>query len=309
MRLTHLFSASLFVLALAHTAAADDLQKGTGTGIDQATKGTTDITSDKFQARDKDGEKDTKDTTELSVSAGALNTGGNSQLVALTGASKFRLRRGANQFKAAAAFNFARTALPGAELATTANNIQGLARYDRFLGDVSLFLSAQARNDRFQGLDLRQQVDPGVAYYFINEKTSQLWVELGYDLLFDVRRNDARVPLDADKKPAVDAAGQPLPLLAKTRTIHSARGFIGFEYVLNEGSKLVAGVEALQGLAGSESNTKNLFRLNGDIALSAKVSKSISLALSFSERYDSTPLPGKQSLDTVLAASLVYSFL
>lgn len=49
--------------ALAHTAAADDLQKGTGTGIDQATKGTTDITSDKFQARDKDGEKDAKDTT------------------------------------------------------------------------------------------------------------------------------------------------------------------------------------------------------------------------------------------------------
>lgn len=141
-------------------------------------------------------------------------------------------------------------------MATTANNLQALARYDRFLGNVSLFLSAQARNDRFQGLDLRQQVDPGVAYYFINEKTTQLWVELGYDLLFDVRRNDSRVQLDADKKPAVDAAGQPLPLLAKTRTIHSARGFIGFEYVLNEGSKLVAGIEALQGLAGSESNTK-----------------------------------------------------
>lgn len=298
-----------FLVFSARVASAEDLPQGTGTGIGPATKGTTDITSDKFQARDKDAEKETKDATELSVAAGAMNASGNSRLLALTAGSKFRLRRGENQFKAAAAANYARSAAPGAEPQTTVQNFQGLTRYDRFLGDVSFFLSTQARNDRFLGLDLRLQVDPGVAYYFLNRKTLLLWTELGYDLLYDVRRDEARVQLDSKKVPLVDAAGQPLPLLAKTRSIHSARLFLGYEHALTDTSKLSAGLEALQGLAGSEADTKNLFRLNFDTALTAKVADSIGLSVSFSGRYDSKPLPGKEKLDTITAASLVYTFL
>lgn len=295
-------------LFFALPASAQDVQKGTGTGVDQATKGSTEITSDKFQTREKDG-AEAKDATELSLSAGTLNSSGNSRLVAATSTTKFRLRREMNQFKAAAAANYARSGPPGGDVETTVQNFQGLTRYDRFLGDVSVFLSAQARNDKFQGLDMRFQLDPGVAYYFLNDKTLQLWTEVGYDFLYDIRREDARVQRDDKKNVKLDANGAQLPLLAKTRTLHSARLFLGYEHALSDTSKLSAGVEFLQGLAGSESDTKNAYRLNGDIALTAKVYGALSMSLSFSERYESKPLPGKEKLDTITAASLVYTFL
>lgn len=296
------------LLSLSQTSSAEDIQKGTGTGVDQATKGSTDITSEKFQTREKDAAKD-KDATEFSVSAGTLNASGNARLVAATSTAKFRLRREENQFKSALAANYARSAPADGEMNTTVQNLQGLLRYDRFLGDFSLFLSGQGRNDKFQGLNARLQVDPGVAYYLLNSKTYQLWGEFGYDLLFDIRREDARMQLDKDKKPMVDAAGNRLPLLDKTRTLHSARIFGGYEHALTETIKLTAGLEFLQGIAGSETSSKNAWRLNGDVALTAKVWEALGVSLSFTERYESMPLPGKKKSDTIVAASLVYTVM
>jgi putative salt-induced outer membrane protein YdiY len=297
------------LLMLSNLSRAQDVQKGTGTGIDQATKGSTDITTDKFVTTDKDAAKDAKDATEFSVSAGTMNAGGNARLVATTGNSKFRLRRAENQFKSALAANYARSAPPDGPMDTTVQNFQGLLRYDRFLGDFSLFLSAQGRNDKFLGIDARVQIDPGVAYYFLNRKTYQLWGEFGYDLLFDIRNEDARVQLDKDKKPLVDADGRRLPLLDKTRTLHSARVFAGYEHSLSATTKLTAGLEYLQGIAGSETSSKYARRLNGDVALTSKIWEALGISFSFSERYDNKPLPGKKNLDTIVAASLVYTVM
>ena len=71
---------------------------------------------------------------------------------------------------------------------TTANTLFAKLRYDRFLSpEWSLFAAESARKDRFQGLDLRLNFDPGVAYYVLDVDRHRLWGELGYDLQYDIR--------------------------------------------------------------------------------------------------------------------------
>lgn len=269
----------------------------------KATSGSTEITSDKFQVSDKAAED--KDATELSLSAGGLQSTGNARLLALTTASKFRLRRDNDQFRAAFAGNYAQTTPPEADVAEeTVRNVQGLTRYDHFLGDVTLFTSVQGRHDKFQGLAFRLQLDPGVGYAFLNTKTQQLSIELGYDLLHDIRLDDARVERDSDKNEVFNLDGSRHFIVSKTRTVHSGRLALGYEHALSDTSKLTAGLEFLQGL----SDTK-LYRLNGDVALTTKIFDALAISFSFSERYESQPVPGKEKLDTISAVSLVYTFL
>lgn len=261
----------------------------------KVTGGATDLTDEKAATLVAPGEE--KDATELSVSAGGLMSTGNARLMAGTANSKFRLRRSDNQFSAAAAVNYGRAAAgPEEDLETNVENFQGTARYDRFLGDFTLFLSAQGRRDRFQGLNLRGRVDPGVGYYFINEKTTLLWTEIGYDFLFDLRRSDSLDIRDAD--------GNVVERLDDTEVVHSGRLFLGFEYAFNDSSKLSLGVEFMQGLSDTD-----IRRINGVAELSAKVANNLAIAFGFTERYDSAPLPGKEELDTITTVSIVYTLL
>ena len=76
-------------------------------------------------------------------------------------------------------------------------------------GSFAVFGAVSARHDRFQGLELRINLDPGVSYYFIDEEKQQLWLEGGYDFQHDIRRDDAiadayadGIFLEQDQKPA-----------------------------------------------------------------------------------------------------------
>ncbi len=298
-------SALLAVASLGFSSAAmaqQEIPKGVQ-AQSKATTGSTDVTTDKFQTAEKDAEN--KDATELSLSAGGLQSTGNARLLALTTASKFRLRREDQQFRAALAGNYAQTTPQGKEESEeTVRNIQSLARYDYFLGDVTLFTVAQGRHDKFQGLAFRLQVDPGVGYTLINKKTQLLSVELGYDLLHDIRLDDARVAVDENKVEVRNPDGSRNFITPKTRTVHSGRVALGYEHTLSDTSKLTAGIEFLQGLSDT-----GLYRLNGDVALTTKIFETLAISFSFSERYESKPVPGKEKLDTVSSVSLVYTFL
>jgi putative salt-induced outer membrane protein YdiY len=284
--------------ALVESARADDLPKGSATDA-PASKGSTELTAQKFETAGKieDPEK-VQDATELSIGAGAMASAGNARLMAATANGTFRLRRTDNQFSAAIAGNYSRTAPQGAPLETTVQNFQGKARYDRFLvSNLTAFVGTQARNDRFQGLDLRLQIDPGLGYYFVNDAKQLLWAELGYDYLHDVRRDQDRV--------VKDAAGVPTgEVLDKTNTVHSGRLFLGYDNQLNEAVTFTLGIEYLQGLSSTD-----VRRLNGDAKLSSKLGAGFSLATSLSLRYDNSPLAGKEKVDTVTAVSLVYKLL
>ncbi len=293
----HRFFASLIVLSsVSSVAYAEDLPKGTSKQ-DPASKGTTDVATGGFEAGGKvEDPAKAKDATELTVAAGGISTGGNSRSFAATANLSLRVRREREQFSAILAGNYARAKLPGQETQTTVENEQAKIRYDHFISkNVVLFLGLQGLRDRFRGLALRAQIDPGVGYYFVNEAKELLWVEGGYDFMYDIRRDDSRTVLNAD--------GTVKEVLDKTRTVHSGRAFIGYNNMLTEGVAFNAALEYLQALTDT-----TIYRINFDIGITAKLGKKFSLATTYSLKYDHDPLPGKEKIDHVTSISLVYAF-
>jgi putative salt-induced outer membrane protein len=245
------------------------------------------------------------DGTSVSASAGGLLTTGNSRLLAISGNGVYETRFNANGIGASVLGNYGRGAASlGDKVETTAENVQGRVRYDRFLiEDLALFLINTGRHDRFQGLDFRYNLDPGAKYLFLDRAASTLWAELGYDFQYDVRRNADRTVLDADKKPVIDpATGQP-ERLDRTAADHSIRAFVGHKHGFNKEVTLSLGVEYLQSIV-----EVTRYRVNGDALFAAKVAGGLAVGVGLSARFDHHPLPGKEKLDTATTLSLIYSF-
>ena len=247
------------------------------------------------------------DETNATISAGGQIATGNSKLVAGTVNGKFDMRRDANGFGTSLVGNYGEGGKPNLPMQTTVQNLQLRARYDRYLIDrLSLFLIGTGRHDRFQGLDIRLNIDPGVKYLFVNEETTKLWGEAGYDFQYDVRREDARgTPDPVTGIPQVDQYGNPVnPLaLAKTGTDNSGRLFLGFKHAFNKEVTFASGLEYLQSFVHSERA-----RVNFDALIAANVGGGFAVGAGFTARYDHAPLPGKEQLDTTTTFSLIYAF-
>lgn len=259
-----------------------------------ASAGKEDVATAGFESQNKD-DATAKDATELKLSAGGLATGGNSRALAATASGKFRLRREKNQLSAAAAANYGRAAAtPVDPVETTVENYQGKVRYDRFVtGSFAVFGAVSALRDRFQGLDLRLNIDPGVAYYFVDQAKQQLWGELGYDFQYDVRR-----------QANIDAAAAQGTIVDKTAVRHNARVFAGYTNTLSETATVDTGIEYLQSVTDGKS-----WRLNWNVALTSAIAGNFSLAAAFNLRYDHNPLPAVKTTDYITSISLVYQLL
>ncbi len=243
------------------------------------------------------------DGSSATASAGALMTTGNSYMLAGTANGAYERRFGDNSLGAAGIGNYGESRPQGGANHPTTENIQGKLRYDRYLtDDFTAFMMLTARSDRFQGVEFRLNVDPGVKYLFVNENTTAFWGEAGYDFQYDVRRDDARQDQDSSGKLLVDAAGQPV-LVNKTATDHSARLFAGVKYAWNSDVTSKAGVEYLQSVIDS-----GRYRVNFDALVAAKLKGGLAMGVGFSARYDHAPLPGKEELDTSTSVNLIYSF-
>jgi putative salt-induced outer membrane protein YdiY len=232
------------------------------------------------------------DGTTASLSAGGQEASGNSRLVAATINGTADTRWSNNGLGGSLLGNYGRGGAPGAKVATTAENLQGRIRYDRYvIEQASVFLINTGRHDRFQGIDVRYNLDPGFKYLFFNEAPTAFWAEVGYDLQYDVRRNDARMVMGTST------------LLAKTATDHSGRGYVGVKHAFNPAVALSSGVEVLESLVhGSHT------RVNYDVLLTATVGAGFSFGAGFGFRYDHAPLPSKHSLDTTTTLSVIYSY-
>lgn len=244
------------------------------------------------------------DSTTATLSAGGMLTTGNARLFALTGSGAYETRFSDNGIGLSLLGNYGEGAPPGEPMETSAQSVQGRIRYDRYLIDrLSLFLINTGRHDRFQGLDFRYNLDPGVKYLLVEQPATKLWVEAGYDFQYDVRRNEARTVLDGDGNPVLDP-GTGLPeRLDKTEIDHSARLFVGHSHAFNDAVTLAAGVEYLQSFIESERS-----RLNFDALFAAKVAGGLAVGFGFNARYDNAPLPEKRELDTTSTLTLIYSF-
>ena len=125
------------------------------------------------------------------------------------------------------------------------------------------------------------------------EKGHRLWAELGYDLQYDVRRQEA-----------VDAAAADLvvPDIEKSEVRHNVRTFVGYDNQITDAVKFNAGIEYLQNVTDS----KNA-RLNVDLGVTSQLNSNFSVASTFSLKYDNNPLPGVEKTDAVTALNLVYT--
>lgn len=291
-------AALLLAAATLHTAAPEETQ-GTVGASDPATSGKTDIEGlDTFAtAADKPAEE--TDATELRISAGGILSTGNARSLAATGAGDFRLRRGAHQFGAIFAGNYAQAAADrDSDIEPTVGNVQGRVRYDWFFAERwSAFSMVTARHDPFQGLALRLNVDPGVAFYALTGNDHRLWFELGYDFQYDIRTDEARIVRDDMDMPTGE-------VLAPTRINHAARMFAGYTNHLSEYVTFDTGLEYLQSVIKARA-----WRINYDAALTAQLGGRFALATTFTLRVDNDPLPDVKKIDTVTAVNLVVTLL
>lgn len=258
-----------------------------------ATTGKTDVHQEGFQKAQAPVDDGKVSETDAKVSAGAFLSTGNATSLALTAAGNLRLRRGSDQFTIDLAANYGQASVtPGTPAEPTVENIQARARYDRFLAKKwAVFAQESFRKDRFQGLDLRLNFDPGLAYYVLIEEKQHLTFEAGYDLQYDVRTTEAIA--DAE------AAGTPVDA---TEVRHALRFFAGYDNNLNEHVRFDTGLEYLQAFALAEN-----FRINWVSSLTASITQSFAVAAGFTLRFDNNPLPAVQQLDTITTLSLVYS--
>jgi Protein of unknown function, DUF481 len=238
---------------------------------------------------------DALDVTTVAVSAGGQLATGNSRMAAATVTGDYQTRFSNNGIGVSVLGNYGESATPGTALVVSAQNLQGRVRYDRYLLDpLSVFLINTGRHDRFQGLDFRYNLDPGVKYLFVQKPATNFWGEFGYDFQYDIRRDDALNTVNADGS---------VTHVSKTATDHSLRTFVGFTHSFNDAVNLATGVEYLQSFIDA---TK--YRLNFDALFTAKVGAGLALGAGFSARYDHDPLPDKKTLDTQTVLSVIYSF-
>lgn len=322
------FAVHLGALQLAAESQPQDpaVPKGTVT-TDPASSGSTEVEGQgTFAAADLEA-RESEDATELEISAGGLLSTGNAFAAAVTGQGRFRLRRGIHQVAAQAAGNYGiadtevetvRVSFPsGAEIQelslerdTTVANVQGMARYDVFFAKRwSAFLMGTARRDRFQGLDLRLNLDPGVAFHVLTRPKHRLWFEAGYDFQYDIRREEA-IFADQPIDPLVDGDGdgfadtERVRIADDTLVNHAARIFVGYNNSLSDRVAFDTGLEYLQSvIRGSR------FRLNWINALTVQLGDRFGVGATFTLRYENEPLPDVAKLDTITAILLTVRFI
>lgn len=304
-------SSILFLATILAASSASSLARAQGKSptipaetvkAQTATKGSTDVAKGGFATGGLPADEDPSHATEASVAAGGLFSSGNARTVALTATGRFRMRRDEHQLTVAAAANFARAGKKGESVDTTVENYQGLLRYDYFFNDsIAAFLQSSARRDRFQGLDLRLNFDPGLAYYFVNTKKQQLRGELGYDLQHDVRRDEARVPTTEAPPPGTPPPPPP-PLLAKTQTLHNVRAFVGYENKLYKEVGFITSFEYLQNV--SDLGT---YRFVFDVGLKSNIADNLAIATTYTMRFENKPLPDIEKADSIASVNLVYT--
>ena len=230
----------------------------------------------------------------LKLTLGGFLSQGNSRAVAFTTAADYALRRGTSQFTAAAAVNYGGSSTVDEPYEKTVENYQARLRYDYFFANnVAGFFALSGRRDEFQGLALRLNVGPGLAYYFIDEKEQRFWVELGYDFQYDVRYQDY-----IDEQALLD----PPVTIADREERHNVRAFVGYDNQVSEAVKFSTGLEYLQNVTEAENA-----RINFDAALSVQLYQDFAVATTLSVRYDNNPLPGVETTDVVTALNLVYT--
>ena len=282
----------------------------------------------KFVYGKADDVKDVKKDVEWAASAegGLVFTTGNSETTTITAAFHAARKTKDNKFALDGSVAYAQSGvrvlndLNGngmidgpAEITTvetvTAETFASKARYDRYLDKTdSVFAAALASRDLPAGKDRVLGGQLGYSRQIYKTKTAESLAEIGYDY-----SNEKLVAGDT------------------TNSIHSARAFVGYKDKISDGVDIEASAELLTNLnteklttapAGSD-NYGGAFRdtrFNVHLLISAKIGKNLAFASSIDTKFDNRPaplalkmlapgfVPESSKLDTIMKASIIYSF-
>jgi hypothetical protein len=267
--------------------------------------------------------EDVKDVKGVEWSAnaefGLVFTTGNSETTTITGGAKAARKAGDNKFSAELSGALAQSGVRqlsdqngngtidnAGEIdtvtTTSSKNLSGKVRYDRFLTDFnSLFAAALASTDQPAGKELVLGGQLGYSRQIYKSAAHELVGEGGMDF----SREDL-------------ISGDPL-------SIFSARFFVGYKGTLATGTNVDASVEALLNLNTLDTPTGKATaaedtRINAKFGVTSKLSTSLSINTGIELKFDNKPAPLKidklaagyvpesSKLDTIMKASLIYSF-
>lgn len=258
---------------------------------------------------------------KATAEAGLVFTTGNAESITATGGIKASRKTGANKLslEGSAAYQSSglwvlsdrngnsmiddETELQSVDT-VTAETIAGKLRYDRFLTELnSLFIAALASRDVPAGKELVVGGQVGYSRSLYKSEKALTLGEIGYDYSHEDL-----------------TAGDGL-------SIHSIRGFVGHKAAMTEGADLDASVEVLSNLnrltlpTGKDGGAFRDTRVNARIAISAKIGLNLAVQTSIEAKYDNRPgplgvkglamgfVPEASSLDTIMKASLIYTFV
>jgi hypothetical protein len=288
-----------------------------------AAEGTARADDPTFVLGDKTEIKDVKDAVWTATGeAGLVSSTGNSKTTTVSAGLNATRKDKDNKFDAALTGTFARStiriaqdvngngAIDNGELQSNSTNSAENAilklRYDRYITELDAFyVTAVGATDRPAGKDFVGGGQAGYSRGVYKTDANEVLAEIGYDLSY-------------------------LRLSDKTSTtIHSVRVFAGYKGKLNKVASLEASFEALfnanrvtigNDSAGAFKDT----RFNGNVALTASLSSKLTLAASFTAKFDNVPAPLAQigdipfaadfaptadKLDTITKVSLIVKFL
>jgi hypothetical protein len=274
----------------------------------------------KFEYGKRDELKDVKGVEwNASAEFGLVFTTGNSETTTITGGAKAARKEGDNKLSGEVSGAFAQSGVRqlvdlngnglidnegeiGTVTTTSSENVTGKVRYDRFLTtNNSLFLAALASTDEPAGKELVLGGQFGYSRQLYKSDHHEVVGEAG---------------LDFSREKLI--SGDPLSIL-------SARFFAGYKGALGPTTNLDGSVEALFNLNRLDTPTGEAdpvedSRVNGKLGVTSKLTESLSLNTSFEVKYDHKPAPLKISnlapgyvpesaaFDTIMKASLIYSF-
>jgi len=187
----------------------------------------------------------------------------------------------------------------------TAESYAGKIRYDRFLTKHnSLFVAALISRDLPAGKEI------------------VLGAQLGYS-----RQLYKTAKAEAVGEGGLDYSNENLVGDAESTKILSGRAFIGYKAEMTEGTSFETSGELLVNLndegtlaTGADGGIGRDFRINFKASVSSKIGKSLAFQSSIEAKYDNRPaplalknlamgfVPEASGLDTIMKASLIYTF-
>jgi putative salt-induced outer membrane protein YdiY len=271
----------------------------------------------------KDDVKDVADAVWTGkAEAGVVATTGNSRTTTATASANVTRKSTDNKFDGVVSGTFARAStlvasddnmngvIDQGELAhvsaTSAENVAGKLRYDRYLTDLnSLYVAALGLIDKPAAKAFQGGGQVGYSRSLYKSDTAEATAEVGYDLSYLAIVDDG------------------------STTIHSARVFTGFKGKVRSDSTAEASVEALFNLntvtiGGQEASAFEDTRINTTLSLTTALSSKISFSVSYTAKYDRVPAPlapigglkfadgytpRAETTDTITKASLIVTFL